>query len=395
MLKINKKFKINFEKIKQAQLYLKEEGIDCWIIKTIEGSDLCMPLMFNVSIVGDAALIITKEKTIAVISIIDFQDVEESGLFDEIVKYSSEGFAFRLKEVIDKIQPIKIALNFSMNNYLADGLTVGAYRNLVKAIGDGYEDKIVSSEIFLQKLRSIKSSEEIAYIQKAIDITLEIYDCVFKKLKVGMTEVEVGQLFVEELAKRNVVNGITRKLTPPIIMTHNIAHRPPSDVKIKPGDYLIIDFSVDYNGYCSDIARTCYIAKDGEMEPSKDMQRAFRTIYEAINKAVSALKIGATGFDVDLAAREHILINGYPNIFHAVGHQVGREVHDGGVTLAPNKKQYKSSIFGKIEEGMVFAIEPTILIEEGPAIISEENVLVTKDGVKFLSKRQEELVFIK
>ncbi len=132
----------------------------------------------------------------------------------------------------------------------------------------------------------------------------------------------------------------------------------------------------------------------GETQPSKEMQKAFETIYEAINKAVATLKPGAIGMDVDKAAREHILNCGYQNIFHAVGHQVGRAVHDGGVILGPNKKKYSKDALGKIEEGMVFAIEPTILYEEGPAIISEDNVLVTKDGAKFLSKRQTELVLI-
>jgi Xaa-Pro aminopeptidase len=124
------------------------------------------------------------------------------------------------------------------------------------------------------------------------------------------------------------------------------------------------------------------------------MRRAFETIYEAIDRAVAALVPGAIGKDVDHAARQHILDAGYQEIFHAVGHQVGRDVHDGGTLLGPVKDRYRKAALGTIEEGMVFAIEPTILYEEGPAIISEENVLVTSDGARFLSKRQESLVLI-
>ena len=124
------------------------------------------------------------------------------------------------------------------------------------------------------------------------------------------------------------------------------------------------------------------------------MQRAFETICEAVDKAMEVLVPGSTGQEVDHAARQHILDAGYQNIFHAVGHQVGRAVHDGGVILAPPNKKYGSDALGRIEEGMVFAIEPTILYEEGPAIISEDNALVTRDGALFLSKRQKSLFLI-
>lgn len=382
------------EKINQVQHFLKELGIDCYIIKTKEGSDPSMPLLFGFSIVGDALLIITQNETIGITSSIDAQDVVESNLFDRVLTYTSGGAEEKLQEVISSLDPLRIALNYSKENPLSDGLTVGSYRKLMKMLGSPYNERIESSESFLQRVRSIKSPQEIAYIQKAIDITLEIYEEVFSKVKVGMSEIEIGNIFVEGMIKRDVVNGISGTLTPPIVMSHQIAHRPPGVRRIQQGDYLIFDFSVSYMGYTSDIARTCYVLKEGESEASVEMQRAFETIYEAINRAVTALVPGAIGMDVDKAARDHILNSGYQNIFHAVGHQVGRAVHDGGVILGPDKKKYRSDARGKIEEGMVFAIEPTILYEEGPAIISEDNVLVTKDGAKFLSKRQTELVLI-
>lgn len=386
--------RLNREKIAQAQEFLAQMGIDCWLIKTKEGSDPCMPLMFGLTIVGDAVLIVTPTTTIAITSTIDAQDVRESGLFDQVLTYVRTGLAQQLQAVMDRLQPARIALNYSRTNHLSDGLTVGSYRKLLSMLTPVYAARVESSEPFLQKIRSIKSPQEVAYIQQAIDITLDIYDEVFGKVRKGMTEIEIGDLFVQGMIARGVVNGITRTLSPPIVMTHNIAHRPPDSSVLKEGDYLIFDFSVDYQGYCSDIARTCYVLKEGETEASESMRRAFATIYEAINRAMAALKPGAIGKDVDFVARQHILDCGYQNIFHAVGHQVGRDVHDGGTLLGPLKKSYKNASLGTIEEGMVFAIEPTILYEAGPAIISEENVLVTAQGAVLLSRRQESLVLI-
>ncbi len=387
-------YALNREKIAQAKLILAQSGIDCWIVKTKEGSDPCMPLMFGLTISGDAALIVTPKTTIAITSSIDAHDVVSSGLFEQVITYTRTGFGEQLYTLIERLDPKRIAVNYSMENHLSDGLTVGSYRALKNMLGSTYATRLESSEQFLQKLRSIKSPKEVEYIQKAIDITLEIYDEVFTQVRKGMTEIEIGQLFVDGMIKRGVVNGITRKLTPPIVMNHNIAHRGPGNSVLKEGDYLIFDFSVDYKGYCSDIARTCYVLREGETSASPQMQRAFETIYEAINRALAALKPGAVGTDVDRCARQHILDCGYQDIFHAVGHQVGRDVHDGGTLLGPIKKRYKNASLGVVEEGMVFAIEPTILYEQGPAIISEENALVTADGAVLLSKRQESLVLI-
>ncbi len=391
---MNETYQLHKEKIEQTKGYLKQFDIDCFLIKTKEGSDPCMPLLFGLSIVGDALIAITQQRCVAITSTIDAQDVIESKLFDEVITYSSHELSSKVASLISQIKPNKIALNWSQSNPLSDGLTVGSYRSLLKMLPSEYRQRICSSEIFLQKLRSIKTPQEVSYIQKAIDITLDIYDEVFAQLKKGMSEIEIGDLFVEAMVKRDVVNGISGTLTPPIVMRHNIAHRPPGTSTIREGDYLIFDFSVEYMGYNSDIARTCYVLKEGESEPSAKMQRAFETIYEAINKAAAKLVPGATGQEVDHAARQHILDAGYQNIFHAVGHQIGRAVHDGGVILAPPNKKYGADALGKIEEGMVFAIEPTILYEEGPAIISEDNAIVTKEGAKFLSKRQEALSLI-
>ena len=286
---------LNREKIAQAKAFLAESGIDCWIVKTKEGSDPCMPLMFGLSISGDAVLVITPTAALAITSSIDAQEVQQSQLFDQVITYSRTGFADLVYSTIDRLKPKRIAINYSIENHLSDGLTVGSYRALRKMLGS-YAECLESSEHFLQRLRSIKSPLEVQYIQKAIEITLDIYDEVFGSVKKGMTEIEIGQLFVEGMIKRGVVNGITRKLTPPIVMNHNIAHRGPSDSVLKEGDYLIFDFSVDYNGYCSDIARTCYYCAREKARPQRPCRGPLRPStrqsivpWEPSNREPSAL----------------------------------------------------------------------------------------------------------
>lgn len=388
--------KLYIEKMEQAVEYLKENDIDLWLIYASEGSDPCVPLVLGLKTIGRTFFLITKEgKKYSIASIIDAQESEDSGLFDKVYKYTSESEKV-LRQVIEEINPEKIAINYSVDDNLCDGLTAGRYRWLMKALGDKYASKCVKSEVFLKKIRSIKSSEEVARIQKAIDITLDIYDEVFSQLKTGLTEYEVGEMFLEGMKKREVVNGNTKQLTMPMILKERISHRDPGSAVIEPGDFLIMDFSVDYKGYVSDIARTAYFLKDGETKAPEVMQKRFEAAHGAITLVKENIKPGMCGYELDDIARNHLLSLGMPAITHATGHQVGRFTHDGGTLLGPKWERYATAPYEKVEEGMVFTIEPTILFDNGDySILTEEIILVKKDGAEFMSKRQNELILIR
>jgi len=387
-------YTVNDEKMAQAARYLDQHGIDLWLIYTSEGADPCLPLVTGVKTVGAGAFVLTRSgQRFALCSSIDAQDIEESGLFEQVIKYQ-EGLAAPLRELIGRLQPQQIALNYSKEEHLCDGLTLGRYRWLVDTLTGCFDGRYVSSENFLKDLRSVKSPEEIRRIQKAIDITIEIYDAVFAQLRPGLSEKQIGQVFVAELEKRGVVNGLDKGLSAPMVLKGNIAHRPPSDSVVESGDMVIVDFSVDYEGYVSDIARTAYFLQPGETDAPPAMKAAFDAAYGAISAAFACLKPGAIGWQVDQAARQYLLDHGMPEITHATGHQIGRETHDGGALLGPRWERYGAAPCGVLQENNVFTLEPTILPETKPFILTEENVLITADGAKYLSRRQESLVLI-
>lgn len=299
-----------------------------------------------------------------------------------------------LKGLIEQLNPSQIAINYSVDDNLCDGLTMGRYRWLKKNLGEEISNKFVSSEKMLQKIRSIKTPKEIDTIRQAIKMTQEIYDVVFSKLKVGMTEYQVGEIFLEEMSKRGVVEAGSKELTMPIVMKERISHRAPGNAVIQKGDFLIMDFGIDYRGYCSDIARTAYFLKDGETKAPKEIQEKFDAAHEAITRASKAVHPGVIGYEVDKVAREYLLSVGMPEITHATGHQLGQFEHDGGAMFAPRWERYGNAPYGTIEENMVLTLEPTILNDDDYSILCEEDILVTKDGAEFLSKRQDELVLI-
>ncbi|MDP3386481.1 MAG: Xaa-Pro peptidase family protein [Eubacteriales bacterium] len=388
--------KLHEEKIAQAITYLNEYDLDSWLIFSSEGSDSAVNLVTGLKTVGNTFFIITKEgHKYAIASIIDAQESENSGLFDEVIRYSNNVHEV-LNQLMMRLNPRHIALDYSQSDHLCDGLTRGKYLWLSENLDESLVNRFTSSEKVLKKIRSIKTESEIDRIKKAIDLTTDIYDDVFKRLKAGMTETQVAEMFVDEMRSRGVTNGITNKLTYPMVLKERIAHREPGDAVIQKGDFLIIDFSVNYEGYVSDIARTAYFLKAGEVEAPEAMRRRFNSVYEAITLVKENIRPGMQGYQLDDLARKHLLDNDMPEISHATGHQIGRLVHDGGALLGPRWPRYGSAPYETIEENMVFTIEPTILYSNGDySILTEENIVVKEKGGEFLSKRQENIVLIK
>jgi Xaa-Pro aminopeptidase len=381
------------EKLGQAIGYLEENNIDLWLIYSSEGSDPAINLLLGLKTVGRTFFFLCRSgKKICICSIIDAQEHADSGLFDEILTYKNEPDE-TLRDLVEKINPKKIALNFSKGDHLCDGLTTGRLRFLEKCL-PGYTGHFVSSEPMLQRVRSIKSKEEIAAIRKAIEITQEIYSEVFIKLRPGLTEYQIGEFFLDGMKKRGVTLGTSKDLSMPIIMKERISHRSPGQAVLKPGDFLIMDFGVDSNGYCADIARTVYFLKEGETDAPEKFLNMFDAAYNAISTAFSAIKPGVEGWTVDNAARQYLLSRGMPEITHATGHQIGQFVHDGGAMFAPCWDRYPAA-YDIIEAGMVLTLEPTILNPEGEfSVLCEENILVTETGAEFLSERQQRLILI-
>src|SRR5690625_3343165 len=346
------------EKLEQAVQLMKEENIDTWLLLTREGTDPALPVLVGVRSVHQAAIFIRSNGDhVVVTSVSDRGSYADTNLFKEVITYDASMDETFLEQ-FEKLDVKKLALNISESDHLCDGLTYGLYVWLEETLGKERLSRIeVSSEPMLKRIRSVKSPTEIKRIHKAIQHTTDIYDAVFKRIVCGMTEIEIGELFVEEMKKRGVTNGLDNPFDPPLVCTvrNGLAHRKPGNHKTIPGDIIIIDFSLKYEDYVSDIARTCYILKPGEEKAPEDIQHAFDTAIDAITKSIDALLPGKKGFEVDAVGRKVIEDGGYPTIRHSVGHQVGREAHDGGTILGPQRTPKRPEVEGVIEPNEIYA----------------------------------------
>lgn len=372
---------------------MDELDIDVWLIFSQEGSDPCLPLVVGGQTVGATAYFVCRDgRRVAVVANYDVGHVELFGTVDEIVPYKL-GISEPLRKVYRSLKPQRMALNYSSQDVLSDGLTHGQYLFLEEVLGKEELQRVaVSSEPLLARVRGIKSPTEIERITRAVELCQQVYDSVFQQVRPGMSEIEAQALFIAEQKKM----GIEEPHGPIVCISRvGLAHRGPTEAVIEPGDSVIFDFGVKYRGYTSDIARTVYFLRPGESSAPEEVTHAITTVVDAITAAFRALRPGVCGWEVDQAARDVLVSRGYPEITHACGHQVGRHGHDGGTLLGPRWERYGRAPYGKVEAGMVFTLEPTIIISGGQNVIIEEDALVTEDGARMLSRRQEEVICLR
>jgi Xaa-Pro aminopeptidase len=260
-----------------------------------------------------------------------------------------------------------------------------------------FEERLASSEDIISSLRGRKSSVELSIMLDAVKETLRIFNEAGNYIRPGVSEVEIAE-YIKALVKVGGFELAWDEDHCPAVFTGpdtGGAHSAPTERLVEKGHLVNIDFGIKYKGYCSDLQRTWYVLKDGEAKPPVDVEIGFSIIRDAIQKVADNLKPGVQGCEMDDIARSFIIKSGYDDFPHGLGHQVGRNVHDGGAGLLPRWERYGNAPFMKVEESQVYTIEPRLKVDGYGTATLEEEVFITKEGCEFLSKPQKELMLIK
>lgn len=254
------------------------------------------------------------------------------------------------------------------------------------------ENKILSQcvnilqHISLSALRSIKDQHEITMIEQACKLGDKAFKHVLPFLKTGISEKGIAfeiELFIKK-------NGGELSFPPIVAYGKNasIPHHQSGKAKLKKGDFVLLDFGVKLNNYCSDMTRTLIFGK-----ASAGQKRMYQTVLDAQKKSIDFLHTAYSiqntlikASEVDQSAREYIVSKNYPSIPHSLGHGIGIEVHE-TPSLSPKSKDI-------LKPGMVFSVEPGIYIPEFGGVRIEDLVVLEKNCPKFLTKSPRELIEI-
>jgi len=389
------------EKVEQAVKILNEFSVDCWVTFTRESAitrDPMLDFLVAADVTWHSAFIVTKSgETYAIVGQMDRQTIEDLGVYKHVSSYV-KGIKEEFIKAMKEINPSSIALNYSKDSEISDGLTHGMYLTLHELLSEiGYEERIISAEQITSSLKARKTDYEIERIKMAIQYTLDIISLVTSFIEPGKTEKQIAEFMIKEVEKRKLDFAWEKSHCPAVFTGPETAeaHYKPTDREVERGHVLNMDFGVKFEDYCSDLQRTFYILQEGESVAPPEVQKGMETIVTSIELARQALKPGVQGIEIDKVAREYIVSQGYEEYPHALGHQVGRFAHDGTALLGPPWEKYAQKPFKPIEKGMVFTIEPRLRVPERGIVTVEEMVVVKEDGAEFLADPQKELILVK
>ncbi|XZF12966.1 aminopeptidase P family protein [Chitinophagaceae bacterium MMS25-I14] len=237
----------------------------------------------------------------------------------------------------------------------------------------------------MKELRAVKTKEEVAVVQHAIDITHKAFDRILRFVEPGVMEYEIEAEITHEFLR----NRATRHAYGCIIASGDrarVLHYVDNNQECKDGELILMDFGAEYGNYNADLSRT--IPVNGKFtKRQKEVYNACLAVHNfcksilkpSINYADYIVKVNQEMekqlMKIGLISKADVKNQDAANpawrkyFYHGIGHHLGLDVHDLGTRNEP------------VKEGMLFTIEPGIYIEEEQmGIRIENNYWLTKSG---------------
>ena len=310
---------------------------------------------------SDGALVLTQRESLFLTDSRYWTQAEEEVKDSRIIHY---------KKKMEGIASLILDLKLNHIGFESTSLTFSTHQFLLERLGNA--SHLIPLEEELKNLRAEKDAQELTLIRRAIDISSNAFLSLPKILKEGVLEREVA-LEMEFFMKRNGADAIGFDIIIASGKRSALPHGRASTKGIEKGDFILIDFGSEFQGYHSDQTRTLVCGN-----PSLEQQKIYRIVKEAHDRAIEKIRPGIPIGEVDTAAREYIRNQGYGEYFgHGTGHGIGLVVHEDPVVNSENK--------GLLQEGMVFTIEPGIYIPNWGGVRIEDMVLVTPQGAEVLT----------
>ncbi len=351
-------------RIEKLRALLEEKSLDAIFIGYIPN------VRYLTNFSGSAgSVLITKNKNYF---ITDFRYKDQSHNevhgFEIVINYAASD---ELKKIIET-EKVKII------GFEATHMTYGAYDNNKNNFPGVTFIPLTEA---VEKLTMQKTPEELAKIQKAVDITDKTFSKMLEFIKPGMRELDVSA----EITYTHKKLGAHKDSFEPIVasgwraaLPHGIA----SGKIIEKGDILTLDFGCVYEGFCSDMTRTIAVG-----EPVEEIKKIYKIVLDAQLKAIDTARAGISSKSVDTVAREYITEKGYgENFGHGLGHGLGIDVHE-----MPGLSQRMDM---ELVENSVVTIEPGIYIENLGGVRIEDDVILKSNGCVVMNKSPKELIII-
>ncbi len=232
----------------------------------------------------------------------------------------------------------------------------------------------------VERLRVRKDAEEVEAIRRAAALAQDALAQTLGTVRAGQRELDVAARLEHELRCRGSEWHPFRTIVASGPRTA-LPHARTGTRVLEPGDWLLLDFGAELDGYCADITRTVVVGRRAD-----ERQRA---VYELVRDAQLAARRSVracmTGRDADASARHVIDARGFGDAFgHSLGHGLGLEVHE-----APRLSRTNTD---PLPEGAVVTLEPGVYLPGWGGVRIEDDVCLRTDSAELLSDGRTELL---
>lgn len=352
------------EKLEKLRAQLKEDKIDALLVTNPYNR------RYLTGFTGTAGVAIVSQEDAVFIT--DFRYTEQA-------EKEVEGFRIvqHTKTMIEEVAEQSKRMNVDTLGFEKEDMSYGLYELYNQHVTANL--KPVAG--LIEKLRIVKSAEEIAVLKQAAKIADDAFEHIIQYIRPGITELDVSNELEFFMRKQGATSSSFSII---VASGHRSAlpHGVASSKVIESGDFVTLDYGALYNGYISDITRTVAVG-----EPSDQLKEIYAITLEAQERALREIKAGMTGIEADRIARDYITEHGYGEAFgHSTGHGIGLEVHE-----APGLS-FKSETV--LEPNMVVTVEPGIYLPQIGGVRIEDDIIITENGNERLTFATKELLIL-
>jgi Xaa-Pro aminopeptidase len=257
-------------------------------------------------------------------------------------------------------------------------MTVAERKRLKDVLPSGVRVRIAPPTV--ERSRMVKDSDELQKIRAAVRLGANLFDRALEVLRPGTKESDVAAE-MEYTARRT---GAEAMSFPTIIASGERSALPHGRASVQPiaaRGFVVCDFGVILDGYCSDQTRTVWVGKT-----SSEARHAYDSVREAQLAAIAEVRPGVSVAEVDAAGRRVLHKAGLGRYFtHSTGHGVGLEIHEPPRIAAGQKEVLQSGMVITIEPGVYFPGKWGVRIEDMVAVNASGCEVLTPTSKDFLS----------
>lgn len=238
--------------------------------------------------------------------------------------------------------------------------------------------QLINAKEITAGCRMIKSDTEIAIMQAAMDITMEVQKAAARIMRVGISSKEVVDFIHQAHIKYGIPSGSYF-----CIVLFGVDSSFPHGVKtpknLEKNEIVLVDTGCVLHDYISDITRT-YVY--GEI--NEEQRNIWNLEKETQQAAFNAAQLGSTCASIDIASRKVLEANGLgpdyklPGLPHRTGHGIGLDIHEWPYIVRNDKTILTS--------GMCFSNEPMICVPNKFGIRLEDHIYMTENGPKWFTE---------